>query len=70
MSISFCVQFSNQIDTTGKYETIIKICFDIFSSPGAGKGIGAGTAAVGDVLKTCQQDIQITIKIGRNFYKY
>ncbi len=54
---------SSQIVATGSYQTIIKICFHIFFSPGAGKGMGAGTAAVGDVLKTCQQDIQITLKI-------
>jgi hypothetical protein len=55
--------FSSQIVRTGAYQKILKICFDIFFSPGAGKGMGAGTAAAGDVLKTCQQDIKITLKI-------
>ncbi len=67
--------FSSQIVRTGAYQKILKICFDIFSSPGAGKGIGAGTAAAaGDVLKTCQQDIQMTStiwkKISTNISKF
>jgi hypothetical protein len=62
--------WSSQIVTTGGYQTFSKSFFHIFPSPGAGKGMGAGTAGVGDVLKTCQQDIQIINKIGRNFCKY